>query len=526
MLIKGKIDLCTGDNFWEGQCLFREEYPLYIAAIGDGAEEAVSALLTSYAAAGADALNDTDSMFLVVLYDRRDRSLHAFSDLFSGPLPLYYTVIGNTLFYSTSLKWLLASSGVSRELDPEAVNQFLTNGFVIGDRTLLRNVGKLKLGFEWVVKDGIITQIAHQFAIHPLKTEEAAERLLPTIRQRIRTLAQKCASISIPLSSGYDSNLVLDTLRSAGYDSIHAFTVGGEKGRSEIGAVTENVSEMKEVTLHTETVDYLFFDKLADIVWRLEGCVYESGIFLQYALARRADWDGMTDLICGECADQVMSGYLEKDIAALDNGRIRNDQRFLYYCNPYIMGNFVVLRKSSVMLNSFHIRGHYPFAGKRVVECAEKLKKINGKDKAYYKQQCRKEFPPRIVSNIQKIGGSTTNQALMSDEFYATLKMRLETSKIAQHLCRRTGRVVYTLPQKLCRIRQLTEWVWRDIRAYGPIKGIRKTLEVVQSHDMGDVLRQLYLIIFYDLFITGKYDSEFDASSVSATTTEIIDQYI
>ena len=61
-----------------------------------------------------------------------------------GVKPLYYAVHDGTLVFGSEVKVLLASGLVPRELDVDALGQFLAWEYVPGDATLLRHVRKLR----------------------------------------------------------------------------------------------------------------------------------------------------------------------------------------------------------------------------------------------------------------------------------------------------------------------------------------------------------------------------------------------
>ena len=103
----------------------------------------------------------------------------------------------------------------------------------------------------------------------------------------------------MPLSNGYDSNLILHTIRSFINRRIHAFTIGGKKGRNEIPFVSNNLRSYNNIVHHTGIVDECIFEYFPDIVWRLDGTLYEGGVFLQYALSKLAREKGAYCMICG-----------------------------------------------------------------------------------------------------------------------------------------------------------------------------------------------------------------------------------
>ena len=83
-----------------------------------------------------------NGIFAIALWDARKHELHLARDKF-GVKPLYYTRNGEKLAFASELKALLADASLSRELDLEAIDQFLTFRFVPAPRTLFASVRKL-----------------------------------------------------------------------------------------------------------------------------------------------------------------------------------------------------------------------------------------------------------------------------------------------------------------------------------------------------------------------------------------------
>ena len=81
-------------------------------------------------------------MFAVALWDTRERKLLLARDRL-GKKPLYYFQRGGRLVFGSELKALLAHGAVPRELDAEALVQYLACEYVPAPSTILRGVHKL-----------------------------------------------------------------------------------------------------------------------------------------------------------------------------------------------------------------------------------------------------------------------------------------------------------------------------------------------------------------------------------------------
>ena len=115
-------------------------------------------------------------------------------------------------------------------------------------------------------------------------------------------------------------------------------------------------------------------------------------------------------LICGECADQVFhsKGYSPA-----------GEKTFLfdYRHTPYEMASNVVLKKSSLMLNSFGVAGAYPFLDMNVLRLGYRTRERNGTNKRFHREQCIRLLPEEITILLAKTGGSTSLCALFDSSF-------------------------------------------------------------------------------------------------------------
>ena len=86
-------------------------------------------------------------------WDGRTRTLIAARDR-AGEKPLYWTQTPQGLLLASEVKALLVRPEVSRELDPIALDQFLTYEYVLAPRTMLKGVHKLPPAHFLRYRDG------------------------------------------------------------------------------------------------------------------------------------------------------------------------------------------------------------------------------------------------------------------------------------------------------------------------------------------------------------------------------------
>ena len=99
-------------------------------------------ILAAYSEWGVECLSRFNGMFAIALYDGRRKQLFLARDR-AGEKPLFYSTRGAQLRFASELKGLLADPAFSREVNPEALDCYLTMGYVPGGACILQGVHKL-----------------------------------------------------------------------------------------------------------------------------------------------------------------------------------------------------------------------------------------------------------------------------------------------------------------------------------------------------------------------------------------------
>src|SRR5262249_23528088 len=99
-------------------------------------------VLHLYQEEGPDCIRRLNGMFAMAIWDTRLQRLFLARDPF-GVKPLYYVHQGDRLAFASEIKALLELPEAPREVDLEALNQYLTLLWVPDPKTMLRGVSKL-----------------------------------------------------------------------------------------------------------------------------------------------------------------------------------------------------------------------------------------------------------------------------------------------------------------------------------------------------------------------------------------------
>ena len=169
--------------------------------------------------------------FGLAIWDKeRRRGLLARDRL--GVKPLYYAEVGDLVVFGSELKSVLASGLVPLDLDADAIDAFLTLGFVPGPLTPLRAVKKLLPGHRLVVdRTGARAEPYWTYPEPAAATlrwsdEEFAEQLLAVVEDAVAARLMSDVPLGAMLSGGLDSSLVVALMARRMSEPVKTFTVG------------------------------------------------------------------------------------------------------------------------------------------------------------------------------------------------------------------------------------------------------------------------------------------------------------
>ena len=169
-------------------------------------------------------LNHLRGMFAFVIWDNKNKSIFAARDFF-GIKPFYYGLVNGNLIYGSEIKSLLEYPEYKKEVNPEALENYLTFQYSVLEETFFKGIFKLMPAHCLTFKDG---QLNIRRYWEP-KFEENDSKSLETLIDEIDGAIQdsikkhKISDVEVGsfLSSGVDSSYV-----AACFKGDKTFTVG------------------------------------------------------------------------------------------------------------------------------------------------------------------------------------------------------------------------------------------------------------------------------------------------------------
>jgi len=187
-------------------------------------------LLAAWERWGPAALDRMVGQWGFAIYDRDSRRLWLARDRF-GEKPLYYHADSGSLCFASSIPALLKAPWVGRELDPEALAEYLTLRYVISPRTVVSGVLKLPAGHLLTAgPEGVDLRRWYdpRFVSDPRPMTRSNRRdLVDRFGALLLQASERCTVSDLPvgllLSDGIDSHSLRAALRLARHE-IPSFT--------------------------------------------------------------------------------------------------------------------------------------------------------------------------------------------------------------------------------------------------------------------------------------------------------------
>ena len=249
--------------------------------------------------------------FSIAVWDEPTQTLTLARDRF-GVHVIYYTQVGEQFVFASELKSLLCYPGVSRELDPVAVDEYLTLRYVSGGRTLFRQIQKLPPGHILNFREGRMEIRRYwqlpELADQPARLEDAAEELLALLRDSVRLRMRSDVPVGAYLSGGLDSSAIVGLMTQFVGEPIQTFCIGFGTEIDEL-AEAGAFAQQFGTDHHEIMVGPRDFELLPKIVWHLDEPIGDAIVIPTYRLAQEAGRH-VKVVMSGEGADEVWGGYI------------------------------------------------------------------------------------------------------------------------------------------------------------------------------------------------------------------------
>ena len=260
---------------------------------------------------GLEFVHKLRGMFAFAIFDRRKRRLVLVRDPI-GKKPLYYSLDERRgLVFASEIKSILQYPGMARDVDPEALDLFLTLEYVPAPYSIFQSVRKLPAGHMLVYEEGRATIREYwdvQPGAGPDNFSRARDEFLGLFEEAVRRRMISDVPLGAFLSGGIDSSAVVAFMARASALPVRTFTIGfEEKSYSELSH-SRRVAEKFATDHHEHILSADIRALVMQLAQLLDEPLGDFSNFPTYLVARAAR-ETVTVALSGDGGDEIFGGY-------------------------------------------------------------------------------------------------------------------------------------------------------------------------------------------------------------------------
>ncbi|WP_309753382.1 XrtA/PEP-CTERM system amidotransferase [Novosphingobium sp.] len=277
----------------------------------DGDSEVI---LAAWQRWGPDCVTRLHGMFAFAIYDVPSRKLFLARDRL-GVKPLFYAPLSDgSLAFASELKGLLAHPLLRRDIDPLAVEDYLTWGYVPDHRSFLAGVHKLPAGHTLL--------LSHD---HPLpapqpywdvsfaerrtgRTADLEAELLHLLRQAVTSRMVSDVPLGAFLSGGVDSSAVVALMAEASGDRVKTCSIGFDVGALDESAYAQQIARKFGTDHRGRQVSPDDFEHVDELAAMFDEPFADASALPTWRVCQLAR-ESVTVALSGDGADEAFAGY-------------------------------------------------------------------------------------------------------------------------------------------------------------------------------------------------------------------------
>ena len=272
-------------------------------------------IVHAYEEYGARCVDYLRGMFAFAIWDARKSELFIARDRV-GKKPLYYTITpSGTLIFGSELKSLREHPEFRGEISVEALDAYLTFGYVPDPLTIFRDVHKLPPGCHLTLKDGRVS--VEQYWDFPYEHEQqnparseadCLEELRALLDEAVRLRLEADVPLGAFLSGGVDSSAVVGLMTRHMSQPVKTFSIGFHEDSYNELKYARIAAQQFGTDHHELIVTPDICEKVDELVWHFDEPFADSSALPTYVVSKLAR-QHVKVVLSGDGGDELFAGY-------------------------------------------------------------------------------------------------------------------------------------------------------------------------------------------------------------------------
>ncbi len=280
-------------------------------------------IVHAWEAWGAACVERFRGMFAFALWDRRSETLFLARDRL-GVKPLYYALLPDgTCIFGSELKALIAHGGMRRDIDPCAVEEYFSLGYVAEPRTIFKAAQKLPPAHTLSLRRGQAAMEPRaywdvNFSLdNPIKHQDACAELVARLNESVRLRMISEVPLGAFLSGGVDSSAVVAVMAGISREAVNTCSISfGDPAFNE-SAFADQVARRYGTHHSVEQVDSDDFDLIDTLALLYDEPYADSSAIPTYRVCQLAK-KHVTVALSGDGGDESFGGYRRYRMHAME----------------------------------------------------------------------------------------------------------------------------------------------------------------------------------------------------------------
>lgn len=272
-------------------------------------------IVHAWEAWGAACVQRLRGMFAFALWDRGQQTLFLARDRM-GVKPMHYAWLSDGSFiFGSELKVITAHPVFEREIDPLAVEDYFSFGYVPDPRCIYRNARKLPPAHTLTLRRGQASCVEPVPYWDVRFTNDSTIDLADAqaeLRDRVRDSVRLRMIADVPLgaflSGGVDSSAVVATMAGLSNTPVHTCTIGFDDPRFNESAFAQQVAARYQTDHRLAIVKGDDFDLVDTLAWLYDEPFADSSAIPTYRVCQMAR-KHVTVALSGDGGDESLGGY-------------------------------------------------------------------------------------------------------------------------------------------------------------------------------------------------------------------------
>lgn len=271
---------------------------------------------------GEACVNYLRGMFAFAIWDVQQRQLFLARDRI-GQKPIYYYCDGERLIFGSELKCLLQDPTVPKELDYQALHDYLMYLYIPAPKTIYKNIYKLPPAHYMVCSaSGIRIQEYWDLSFAHVEEEKNetyfCEKLIEEFQEAVKIRLMSDVPLGAFLSGGIDSGGVVAMMARSVNTPVVTTSIGFEEKEFDELQYARIVSRQYQTDHFERVVKTDALHIINDIVWFFDEPFADSSSVPTYYVSKLSR-ERVTVALSGDAGDENFAGYSKYPIDLMEH---------------------------------------------------------------------------------------------------------------------------------------------------------------------------------------------------------------